>query len=394
MIIDIRNDSHSPLRFSDSRTYDFEWFLELEKQRSLRLEGSVCVLHIDCTRLSEVCVEEDGTPPFGKLLREVEETIKTRTRRSDLFFPYEQRMKLILSNTSKQGAFAASQRIITTIHNSLEPVVNARTAAPVDVQIDSWDFNGEKNYERLDFKLIRKEQSEEKAAADSETIEPIIEVNATSRWRAFTYQIKRAIDFTGAVFGLFFLCPVMLLIAAVIKLTSSGPVFFTQERVGKNGKVFKFIKFRSMYVNVNDEAHREYVTKLIKGQITNEKTASDKALFKLENDDRITRIGRILRKYSLDELPQLINVLKGEMSLVGPRPAIPYEVNNYSYWHMQRFNALPGITGLWQVNGRSRTTFSEMVRYDIQYISDWSLWLDIKILFRTIPAVLSSDGAL
>lgn len=393
MIIDIRNDDHSPLLHSDSGTYDFEWFLELEKQRSLRLEGSVCVLHIDCTRLSEICDRVDGEIQFGRLLREVVDTVKARTRRSDLFFPFDRQMKLILTNTSKQGACSASHRLNSTIQNVLRPVTNGGPKNLVDIQIDSWDFKGSKNYERLDFALVRKAQPETKSE-ERETIEPLIEFNAASRWRAFSYQIKRAIDFTGAFLGLLVLSPVMLLIAAAIKLTSSGPVFYMQERVGKNGKVFKFFKFRSMYVNVNDDAHREYVTKLIKGQIASDKSASDKALFKLENDDRITRIGRTLRKYSLDELPQLFNVLKGEMSLVGPRPAIPYEVNNYSYWHMQRFNVLPGITGLWQVNGRSRTTFSEMVRYDIQYIHNWSLGLDIKILFRTIPAVISSDGAL
>lgn len=402
MEIGIKNDNCSPIHLSDSKqdfmldsSIDFEWFLELEKQRSLRLGGSVSVLNIDFRRLSDTLGKTSGGIPFDRVLGEIEDTIKTNTRRSDLFFPFEYRMKLILSNTSKKGACLASDRLVSIMTNALKLVSNGHSTDLLDVEISAWDFSNSKGYEKLNFRSEHK-NNQQAVYPDglSKTVAPLVKINVVSRWQTLMYKFKNALDFVGAFIGLLVLSPMMLLVAAAIKLTSSGPVFFAQDRVGKNGKIFKFIKFRSMYVNTDDMTHREYVTKLIKGQIANEKRRSDKALFKLQNDPRITRVGRFLRKYSLDELPQLFNVLKGEMSLVGPRPAIPYEVKNYSAWHMQRFNVLPGITGLWQVNGRSRTTFSEMVRYDIKYIRNWSLWLDIKILFRTIPTVLSSDGAL
>jgi len=402
MELGIKNGNSSPIHLSDSKQHfmvdssiDFEWFLELEKQRSLRLGGSVSVVNIDFTRLSEKFDKTNGGSPFDRILGEVEDAIKTNTRRSDLFFPFDYRMKLILSNTSKGGACQASDRLVSVVYHSLKDVTNGHNTDLVDIEIDSWDFRDQKQSFRSERRLGADNKQAVYPDGLSETVEPLIQVNVVSRWHILTYKLKRVLDFIGAFTGLLVLSPIMGLIAAAIKLTSPGPVFFAQDRVGKNGKIFKFIKFRSMYVNADDVAHREYVTKLIKGEIPKERHVSeDKALFKLQNDARITRVGQFLRKYSLDELPQLINVLKGEMSLVGPRPAIPYEVKNYSAWHMQRFNVLPGITGLWQVNGRSRTTFSEMVRYDIKYIRNWSLWLDITILFRTIPAVLSSDGAL
>jgi len=202
----------------------------------------------------------------------------------------------------------------------------------------------------------------------------------------FHFKIKRLSDIVGASVGLLILLPVMLLVAVVIKRSSPGPVFFTQKRVGFKGKLFIFLKFRTMLQGCDEEMHRDYVAKLIKGEL-------QKPMHKLVNDSRITKIGSFLRAWSLDELPQLINVLRGEMSLVGPRPAIPYEVENYLPWHMRRLDALPGITGLWQVTGRSTMTFDEMVHLDIHYITNWSLWLDIKILWQTFPAVLNRNGA-
>jgi lipopolysaccharide/colanic/teichoic acid biosynthesis glycosyltransferase len=180
-------------------------------------------------------------------------------------------------------------------------------------------------------------------------------------------------------------------IAAAIKWTSKGPIFFRQERLGCNGKVFTFLKFRSMY-NDNDPArHKDYIRKYIGEQ---QKAAVEPGIFKLKDDLRITPVGGWLRKTSLDELPQLINVLKGNMSLVGPRPPIPYECDLYDIWHRRRLlSCRPGITGLWQVTGRSRTTFDDMVRLDLKYINEWSLGLDLKILLKTPGAVFSGNGA-
>jgi lipopolysaccharide/colanic/teichoic acid biosynthesis glycosyltransferase len=201
--------------------------------------------------------------------------------------------------------------------------------------------------------------------------------------------IKKVLDISGSLAALIVLSPLFVLIAVLIKLTSPGPVFFRQKRIGQFGKTFSFLKFRSMYVNSDPAIHREYVRKLIDRKIDGSQGA-----FKIQHDPRVTPIGRFLRKNSLDELPQFINVLRGDMSLVGPRPPIPYEFEEYSLWHRRRVHeAKPGITGAWQVDGRSRTTFDEMVRMDLRYICNQCFWLDIRILLKTPFAVFRGDGA-
>ncbi|MBC7185601.1 MAG: sugar transferase [Calditrichaeota bacterium] len=211
------------------------------------------------------------------------------------------------------------------------------------------------------------------------------------------YQIaKRALDIVGAVVGIVLLAPLMAAVAVAIKLTSKGPVLFKQQRIGYRGKPFIMYKFRTMRVGCDDAVHRDYVKKLIEGR--NEEInfgTEEQPLYKLVNDPRVTRIGRFLRKTSLDELPQLVNVLLGQMSLVGPRPPLPFEVESYKSWHMRRFMEVkPGITGLWQVYGRSTTTFDEMVRLDLRYAAQRSLLLDLKLIFKTFAAVFAAKGAL
>ena len=208
--------------------------------------------------------------------------------------------------------------------------------------------------------------------------------------------LKRGIDLVGSLVGLILLSPVLLIITLGVKLTSRGPVLFKQERVGQWGQTFTFLKFRSMYVNSDESSHKEYVTRLItqeNGTPSCGDPLKGQVIYKMTNDRRITALGNFLRKTSLDELPQFVNVLKGEMSLVGPRPPIPYECEIYDLWHRRRILEMkPGITGLWQVRGRSRRTFDEMVRLDLKYISEWSLWLDLKILFKTPWIMISGDG--
>ena len=208
------------------------------------------------------------------------------------------------------------------------------------------------------------------------------------------YRIaKRMLDFSVALILLILCTPLIVVLAIAIKLTSKGPIFFTQERVGRGGKSFTFVKFRSMRHKADDAIHREYMNKLIQGTAESQADDGEDPLFKLKDDPRITEIGHFLRKTSLDEIPQLVNVLTGSMSLVGPRPPIPYEVNAYKSWHMQRLSVKPGITGLWQVSGRSTTTFDQMVNLDIEYIEKRSMGLDLKILFQTIPAALDINTA-
>lgn len=204
--------------------------------------------------------------------------------------------------------------------------------------------------------------------------------------------LKRCFDFVTALFLLILSFPLLIVIALAIKLTSKGPVLFVQERVGKGGKPFKFFKFRSMHQNNDTSAHEAYMHKLIRGEVdANSKDGAPS--FKMENDPRITPIGQFIRKTSLDELPQLINVLNGSMSLVGPRPPIPYEVKAYNSWHLQRLSVKPGVTGLWQVSGRSSIAFNEMVELDLQYIKERNLGMDVKIILQTIPAALKTDTA-
>ena len=207
--------------------------------------------------------------------------------------------------------------------------------------------------------------------------------------RGFSKLVKRAIDIGGSLLMVVCGSPLMLMVALVVKLTSSGPVLFRQTRIGRNGRPFTFLKFRSMYHGSDSVIHQEFVTRLIKGELEPGTTQ-----FKIVGDPRVTPIGRFLRKTSLDELPQLFNVIAGDMSLVGPRPPVPYEFDRYQLWHRRRVvNATPGITGLWQVQGRSRVGFDDMVRLDLRYARAWSLWLDLKILLETPRAVVSGNGA-
>ncbi|MEN6464074.1 MAG: exopolysaccharide biosynthesis polyprenyl glycosylphosphotransferase [Syntrophaceae bacterium] len=214
-------------------------------------------------------------------------------------------------------------------------------------------------------------------------------------WKKITKKssliVKRSIDIVWSFLALLLVSPLLAGIAIGIKLTSPGPVFFRQERLGLNGRKFMFLKFRSMYTDNDPRSHQEYVRKLIE---ESKKESSENIIYKMTDDPRITPFGRFLRKSSLDEIPQFINVLTGEMSLVGPRPPIPYECDMYDVWHKRRLlSCKPGITGLWQVTGRSTTTFDEMVRMDLDYIENWSLWKDIKILFKTPRVVLMGKGA-
>jgi lipopolysaccharide/colanic/teichoic acid biosynthesis glycosyltransferase len=212
--------------------------------------------------------------------------------------------------------------------------------------------------------------------------------------RKFFRTLKRAMDIGGSLLALTLLAPVFLVTALAIKMTSEGPVFFRQRRMGQHGKSFVFLKFRSMYVNSDASVHREYVKQLIAGKAAKHADGNGDGVYKLTRDPRVTRVGAFLRKTSLDEIPQFYNVLKGEMSLVGPRPPVPYEVEAYDIWHRRRLlEAKPGITGLWQICGRSRVKFDDMVRLDLQYARTWSPWMDIKILARTPGAVVLGEGA-
>lgn len=204
-------------------------------------------------------------------------------------------------------------------------------------------------------------------------------------------RAKRILDVIFTLLLLPLLGVVIAIIALLIRLDSDGPVFFRQKRVGQNGLVFEMVKFRSMYINTDDSTHRLAIEQYMNGQSLNCKAEND-MMFKLCDDPRVTRIGRVIRKMSLDELPQFFNVLQGKMTLVGPRPPLPYEVELYSAHHMLRLRGKPGLTGPWQVYGRSRVPFGDMVEMDIAYLQQQSIWLDLKLIFLTIPVMMLGRG--
>jgi lipopolysaccharide/colanic/teichoic acid biosynthesis glycosyltransferase len=197
-------------------------------------------------------------------------------------------------------------------------------------------------------------------------------------WR---YLVKRLIDISVALLLLVLLAPLLLVLFVWVRLDSPGPAIFKQVRVGLRGRQFTVLKFRSMCLDADSSAHREFLA----SQMTEGARLTH---YKVQQDDRVTRCGRFIRQLSLDELPQLFNVLRGQMSLVGPRPDVPYSLEQYEPRHYRRFDAVPGLTGLWQVSGRSTLSFREMLDLDIEYVERWSLLLDVKLLARTVPELL------
>ncbi len=223
----------------------------------------------------------------------------------------------------------------------------------------------------------------------------LMDAEETSVAATHGYPLKRVLDLVGSITALVLLSPLMLIIALIIKLTSPGPVIFRQQRIGQGGVPFTFYKFRSMRTDTDDRVHREYVASLIDGQPTKSgEVAGTAGHFKMKSDPRITPIGRFIRKTSIDEIPQFWNVLKGDMSLVGPRPPLPYEADRYKAWHRRRVSDLkPGLTGIWQVEGRSRVSFDDMVRMDLRYLRECSLGFDLRLLVKTVAVVLRCEGA-
>jgi lipopolysaccharide/colanic/teichoic acid biosynthesis glycosyltransferase len=203
---------------------------------------------------------------------------------------------------------------------------------------------------------------------------------------------RRALDVTIAGLALLALVPVLAVAAIAVRMSSPGPVFFRQRRLGRNMRPFTVLKFRTMRADADSALHRDYVRSLLGAEPERQHEQAEGGLYKLAIDPRVTPVGRFLRSWSLDEVPQLINVLRGEMSLVGPRPVIEYEVEHYPEWYLRRFAVKPGLTGLWQVSGRNERTYEEMVRFDIEYAERRSLWLDLRILARTAIVVLRRQG--
>jgi lipopolysaccharide/colanic/teichoic acid biosynthesis glycosyltransferase len=302
------------------------------------------------------------------------------TREIDLFGWYEERriLAVIFAELNVEENVPVAEllraKIETVLRDSVGTSAAARIVITTHIFPESWNQNGTERPADLKLYPDLSDRGPKKRL-------PII--------------VKRGIDVLGSALLLLVLFPLLAAIAIAIKLTSKGPAVFEQERLGQFGTKFKCLKFRTMYTNNDPKIHREYVQNFIAGHAEGaESNGSEPVIYKLTNDPRVTAVGRFLRKTSLDEFPQFWNVLRGEMSLVGPRPPVPYEFEMYDYWHRRRVLELkPGVTGLWQVNGRSRTCFDDMVRLDLRYSQTWSLWLDFKILLATPLAVVAGNGA-
>ena len=335
----------------------FNNLLVVERKRSERSRKPFLLMLIDISK-----VAANGQNSF---IRKLSNVLEISSRDIDIKGWYKNKKILgIIFTESQKGCWKI---LVTKIKTNISDMLKPEIANAIEI---SWiDFPQEHDNQ------IHSEGKSDVDLYKSQDLETI-----SNKTGVFA---KRSVDLIGSIFGILLFSPVFIIISVLIKLTSKGPVLFRQERAGKGGKTFSFLKFRSMYVNNDATIHKDFVTDFIKGNIK-ESADGQKPVFKIQNDPRITPIGRFLRKTSLDEIPQFINVLMGDMSLVGPRPSIPYEVEQYDLWHRRRvLEVKPGITGLWQVEGRSSLTFDNMVRLDLQYIKRCSFFLDMKLLIKT-----------
>jgi exopolysaccharide biosynthesis polyprenyl glycosylphosphotransferase len=351
----------------------FQRMLALERKRSERSRKPFLLMLVDLG-------ERLPSASNGKASNDIVAALSLATRVTDVIGWYKDDSvvgilftEVVIEDRSTiMGTMMT--RISTMLGKALSPEQLNQVSISLHLFPEEWDFD------------IRHRPS-------NPTLYP--DLSKLENRRKHSFAIKRMMDVVGSVIALSFNAPVFLAIALVIKMSSKGPVFFRQQRIGQHGEPFTFLKFRTMQVNNDPGIHKEYVQKLIAGRAEPAPSnGNGHGVYKIKSDPRVTKVGAFLRRTSLDELPQLINVLRGEMSLVGPRPPIKYEVDAYDIWHRSRLlEARPGITGLWQVNGRSRVKFDDMVRLDIRYARTWSVWLDIKILLQTPHAVLLGEGA-
>jgi exopolysaccharide biosynthesis polyprenyl glycosylphosphotransferase len=351
----------------------FRRAIYLEQKRTERSRRKFALMLASCS--------EPGTAKRHQILTQILNALAGATRETDIVGWYDESATLGIIFTeigesdaeAKKVQQSISSRITGLFRDALESEQFAQLKISFHVFPDDWNEGGSDHSTKAAFY----ESSSREANANSSLI------------------IKRAMDILGSGTAILLLSPIMITIAIAIKLTSNGPVLFRQQRVGRYGKRFTFLKFRSMRCANDSAVHQEYMKRFISGRASTQGQGSKQApVFKITNDPRVTSLGRFLRRTSLDELPQFFNVFIGEMSLVGPRPPIPYEVECYDIWHRRRLLAVkPGITGLWQVSGRSKVAFDDMVRLDLKYARSWSIWLDLKILIKTPRAVLGGEGA-
>jgi lipopolysaccharide/colanic/teichoic acid biosynthesis glycosyltransferase len=349
----------------------FHSMLTLERRRAERSRKPFVLMLLDANL-------ESGTAE--EILKQAVEIVVASKRETDLVGWYKRGaiLGIIFTEVNLEGDVAITETLRTKIETAFIKHMGRERASKLAISVhifpESWD------------------KDSAGWVADSKLYPDLKRKSSRKR---LPLVIKRSLDIVGSGTLLLMLSPFLAAILTLIKLTSKGPVIYKQERLGQFGRRFKCLKFRTMYTNNDPKIHQEYVQQFIAGKDGLDKTdASGQTTYKLVKDPRVTAVGSFLRKTSLDELPQFWNVLRGDMSLVGPRPPVPYEFEVYDIWHRRRvLEVRPGVTGLWQVSGRNRTRFDEMVRLDLRYCQNWSVWLDLKILLATPRAVFNGGGA-
>lgn len=345
----------------------FKRMIAIERKRTERTKEPFLLMLLELGK-------SQAAEKVEKSLEGVVTAMRISTRETDVLGWYKDRSVagVVFTGLTIEDKSAVLSAILGKVRNALHRELSAEQFDQITFSFhffpDDWDHDGPGN-------------------PSNPAVYP--DLMSNRKKMQVTLGVKRAMDIAGSIVLLILCAPILFVIAIAVKATSKGPILFKQKRVGQYGRCFTFLKFRSMQANNDAREHKEYVEKLIAGQAVHAPETTGKRVYKLANDQRITKIGKFLRKTSLDELPQFVNVLRGDMSLVGPRPPIPYEVAAYQTWHRRRvLEVKPGITGLWQVVGRSRVKFDDMVRLDLRYATTWSPWLDIKILLCTPAAVI------
>jgi exopolysaccharide biosynthesis polyprenyl glycosylphosphotransferase len=365
---------HLPSRRDDVLKEDtFHAMLTLERRRAERSRKPFVLMLLDSHALH---LNGNG----AKFIEQLTSVVCDATRETDLIGWYDEGtiLAVIFTEISLESKNPITEilhsKVITALRENLDPKLASKLVVTVHLFPETWDKGLPGRV--ADVKLYP-------------------EISRQVSNKRLPMIVKRAIDVVGSGALLLLLSPILALIALAIKLTSKGPVIFRQERLGQFGKNFECLKFRTMNMNNDPKIHREFVERFIVGKEEEQRhDEAEPVVYKITDDPRVTAIGKFLRKTSLDEFPQFWNVLRGEMSLVGPRPPLAYEFEVYDFWHRRRvFEVKPGVTGLWQVSGRSRTSFDDMVRLDLRYSQSWSLWLDLRILVATPRAVFNGNGA-
>jgi lipopolysaccharide/colanic/teichoic acid biosynthesis glycosyltransferase len=365
----------------DHAFYIEEYFHDMLYMERKRAERSLKPFLLMLVEIGEL-LNSNGNNDSGKsiCIRKVSDALCSYKRETDMagWYKYNSIIGVILTETEGLNIHLFRQKI----HDNLSSIIDPQLVKNIKI---SFHIFPEKDIEQNPDKYVPDRKLYTKKAN-------------RNYFKKTSVIIKRCIDIILSSLFIILFSPLFFTIALLIKFTSDGPVLFKQKRMGQFAREFNFLKFRTMHVNNDDDIHEKYIENLIRKKDNVNETTKNNGngrTYKINNDPRVTPIGSILRKSSMDELPQFFNVLKGEMSIVGPRPPIPYEVKHYNVWHKRRIRRVkPGITGIWQVEGRSRTTFDEMVRMDIRYMRGWSILLDLKILLKTPLAVLSGKGAM